>query len=120
MINWHIHADLSPGLKLLADKHYRRLVHLNLRINEGFRKYSYSAKQREIGTEYFNALPSKYAIRLFPINGISRYEKITHNTIQRWKKSKKVPGRKVSGEFERQVAAELIFNLVACCCCTLK
>jgi hypothetical protein len=57
-------------------------------------------------------------MRLFTINGISGYEK--HNTIQRWKKSKKVPGRKVSGEFEKQVAAELlIFNLVACYC-TLK
>jgi hypothetical protein len=53
-------------------------------------------------------------MRLFTINGISGYEKITHNTIKRWKKSKKVPGRKVSGEFEKQVAAELlIFNLNA-------
>jgi hypothetical protein len=26
-----IHADLSPALKLLADKHSRRLVHLNLK-----------------------------------------------------------------------------------------
>jgi hypothetical protein len=120
-----IHADLSPALKLLADKHYRRLVHLNLKNQRKLQKVHstplvkkrnrYSAKQREIVTKYFNALPGKYAMRLFTINGISGYEKITHNSIQRWKQSnKKVPGRKVSGEFERQIAAELlIFNLNA-------
>jgi hypothetical protein len=69
-----IHADLSPALKLFADKHYRRLVHLNLKNQRKLQKVHstplvkkrnrYSAKQREIVTEYFNALPGKYAMRL--------------------------------------------------------
>jgi hypothetical protein len=46
---------LSPGLKLLADKHYRRLVHLNLRINGSFRNTLLPLLRKGIVTQQSSA-----------------------------------------------------------------
>jgi hypothetical protein len=56
----------------------------------------------------FERLPGKIQPRIAKINSIPGYEKITHKNILGWRLLKEKRGRKLSMEFEKEVAADLL------------
>jgi hypothetical protein len=64
-------------------------------------------------SNYFRLFQGLNSERLLAINKIPGYEKIKKKNIDEWIKSqKKRSGRKISNEFERDVAGELILYRV--------
>jgi hypothetical protein len=77
------------------------------------RRNVYSESQKPSIIKIFQTLQGLNYERLLAINKISGYEKIKTKNIDEWIKSqKKRSGRKISNEFERDVAGELILYRV--------
>jgi hypothetical protein len=74
------------------------------------KRNTYNQEQRKSIIDLFERSSGPIQDRVAKINAIPGYEKITHNSIVRWsqKKEKEKLRRKVSVEFENEIAADLL------------
>jgi hypothetical protein len=118
------HENLSAHNKKIAEDTLEKLIELNSRLTARIQRQQvnlvkkkrnvYTLPQRKSLISYFHQLDGNIASKIERIQQISGYEKISHQSILRWGKSKNTRGRQVCPDFEKQVAAELmIVNLNA-------
>jgi hypothetical protein len=116
-----LYGNLSEDNLKIAMNEHQRLLKLSQLQFQNRTKTSSMVKRRNVYSEsqktsiikLFQTLQGLNSERLLAINKISGYEKIKKKNIDEWIKSqKKRSGRKISNEFERDVAGELILYRV--------